>query len=157
MAASDVYKRQDVGAGCGSIALEWCRAACDATASAVETHTDRLNSIRTNAMALGVPDLEIINGRAPEALKPLAKPDAIFIGGGLSTNDIVETCWEALSRHGRLVANAVTIEGETRLVQAQASYGGELIRFAISRAEPVGSFQGWHPMMPVTQWRVIKP
>lgn len=147
----------DVGAGCGSIALEWCRAACDATASAVETHTDRLNSIRTNAMALGVPDLEIINGRAPEALKPLAKPDAIFIGGGLSTNNIVKTCWEALSRHGRLVANAVTIEGETRLVQAQASYGGELIRFAISRAEPVGSFQGWHPMMPVTQWRVIKP
>jgi precorrin-6B C5,15-methyltransferase / cobalt-precorrin-6B C5,C15-methyltransferase len=147
----------DVGAGCGSIALEWCRAAHQATASAVETHTDRLNSIRTNAMALGVPNLEIIDGHAPDTLKSLAKPDAIFIGGGLSTDGIVETCWGALSRHGRLVANAVTIEGETRLVQAQASYGGELVRFAISRAEPVGSFQGWRPMMPVTQWRIIKP
>jgi precorrin-6Y C5,15-methyltransferase (decarboxylating) len=147
----------DVGAGCGSIALEWCRATGRTTASAVETHPDRLNSIRTNAMALGVPNLEIIDGYAPDALKTLTEPDAIFIGGGLSTEGIVETCWEALSRHGRLVANAVTIEGETRLIQAQASYGGELIRFAISRTEPVGSFQGWRPMMPVTQWRIIKP
>jgi precorrin-6B C5,15-methyltransferase / cobalt-precorrin-6B C5,C15-methyltransferase len=147
----------DVGAGCGSIALEWCRAADRATASAIETHAERLNSIRTNAMALGVPNLEIIDGHAPDALKILAAPDAIFIGGGLSTDGIVETCWEALSRHGRLVANAVTIEGETRLIQTQASYGGELVRFAISRAEPIGSFQGWRPMMPVTQWRIIKP
>jgi precorrin-6Y C5,15-methyltransferase (decarboxylating) len=146
----------DVGAGCGSIAIEWCRAASRATASAVETNAKRLNSIRTNAMALGVPSLEIIDGQAPDALQTLSKPDAIFIGGGLSTDNIVETCWDALPRHGRLVANAVTIEGETRLIQAQASYGGELVRFAISRAEPVGSFQGWRPMMPVTQWRITK-
>ncbi|MGB0576936.1 MAG: precorrin-6y C5,15-methyltransferase (decarboxylating) subunit CbiE [Alphaproteobacteria bacterium] len=146
----------DVGAGCGSIAIEWCRAADRATASAVETHADRLNSIRTNAMALGVPSLEIIEGRAPDALHPLPKPDAIFIGGGLSTGGVVETCWEALSCHGRLVANAVTIEGETRLIQAQVSYGGELVRFAISRTQTVGSFQGWRPMMPVTQWRITK-
>lgn len=146
----------DVGAGCGSVALEWCRAANRATASAVETHAERLNSIRTNAIALGVPNLEIIDGHAPDALKTLTEPDAIFIGGGLSTDNIVEACWEALSHHGRLVANAVTIEGETSLIQAQASYGGELVRFAISRAEPVGSFQGWRPMMPVTQWRIIK-
>ena len=107
-------------------------------------------------MALGVPSLEIIEGRAPDALHPLPKPDAIFIGGGLSTGGVVETCWEALSCHGRLVANAVTIEGETRLIQAQVSYGGELVRFAISRTQTVGSFQGWRPMMPVTQWRITK-
>jgi precorrin-6B C5,15-methyltransferase / cobalt-precorrin-6B C5,C15-methyltransferase len=146
----------DVGAGCGSIAIEWCRTANRATASAIETHAGRLNSIRTNAIALGAPNLEIIDGHAPDALKTLTEPDAIFIGGGLSTSGIVGTCWEALSRHGRLVANAVTIEGETRLIQAQESYGGELVRFSISRAEPVGSFQGWRPMMPVTQWRIIK-
>ncbi|NKB21436.1 MAG: precorrin-6y C5,15-methyltransferase (decarboxylating) subunit CbiE [Alphaproteobacteria bacterium] len=146
----------DVGAGCGSIAIEWCRATNRATASAVETNQDRLASIRTNALAFGTPDLDIINGHAPDALSALTQPDAIFIGGGLSTDGMVEACWDALSRHGRLVANAVTIEGETRLIQAQESYGGELARFSISRAEAVGSFQGWRPMMPVTQWRVIK-
>ncbi len=147
----------DVGAGCGSIAIEWCRAVSRATACAVEMNHDRQSTIRSNALALGVPDLEMIAGRAPEALNSLTQPDAIFIGGGLSTKGVVDICWNALNARGRLVANAVTIEGETRLIQAQESYGGELVRFAISRAEAVGSFQGWRPMMPVTQWRALKP
>lgn len=147
----------DVGAGCGSIAIEWCRAAARTTACAIEMNRDRQSSIRSNALALGVPDLQIIDGRAPEVLSSLTPPNAIFIGGGLSTEGVVDTCWNALKAQGRLVANAVTIEGETRLIQAQESYGGELVRFAISRAEAVGSFQGWRPMMPVTQWRALKP
>jgi len=147
----------DVGAGCGSIAIEWCRAAFRATACAVEMNRDRQTTIRSNALALGVPDLEMIDGRAPEALNFLTPPDAVFIGGGLSTKGVVDTCWNTLKARGRLVANAVTIEGEISLIQAQESYGGELVRFAISRAEAVGSFQGWRPMMPVTQWRAVKP
>tara|TARA_Y100001936_G_C16093345_1_gene688853 strand:- start:4349 stop:5563 length:1215 start_codon:yes stop_codon:yes gene_type:complete len=146
----------DVGAGSGSVAIEWCRATKGATASAIEQHQDRLGMIRNNALALGTPNLEIVAGSAPDALNNLSHPDAIFIGGGVSTDGVVEACWDALLPQGRLVANAVTIEGESRLIAAQETYGGELVRFAISRAEAVGSFQGWKPMMPVTQWRVAK-
>ena len=146
----------DVGAGGGSIAIEWCRAARDATAIAVERDETRLSFISANAAVLGVSRIEILAGEAPAALEGLDAPDAVFIGGGLTADGMVETCWHALGPHGRLVANAVTIEGESRLIDACAKYGGELVRIVISRADAVGSFQSWRPMMPVTQWRVVK-
>ena len=146
----------DVGAGCGSIGIEWCRAAKGARASAFESDPSRLDMIRANALALGVPELDIIEGRAPDALAGRPTPDAIFIGGGLSADRMVDRCWAALKPGGRLVANAVTIEGEQQLVAAHQSLGGELIRIAISRAGPVGDFTGWRPLMPVTQLRVRK-
>ncbi|MDA0653701.1 MAG: precorrin-6y C5,15-methyltransferase (decarboxylating) subunit CbiE, partial [Proteobacteria bacterium] len=136
----------DVGAGCGSIGIEWCRAAKGARACAFES----------NALALGVPDLDIVEGQAPDILTGRPGPDAIFIGGGLSADGMVDRCWAALKPGGRLVANAVTIEGEQRLAAAHQSLGGELIRLAISRAGPVGDFTGWRPLMPVTQLRVSK-
>jgi precorrin-6Y C5,15-methyltransferase (decarboxylating) len=147
----------DVGAGCGSIGLEWCRAAKSARASAFECDPGRLAMIRTNALALGVPGLDIVEGRAPDAFADRPSPDAIFIGGGLSADGMVDACWSALKPGGRLVANAVTIDGEQKLLAAQAALGGEMVRIAISRARPVGRFTGWRPMMPVTQLRVSKP
>lgn len=146
----------DIGAGCGSIGIEWCRAAKGAKASAFESDPTRLGLIRTNALALGVPDLDIVGGRAPEALEGQPAPDAIFIGGGLSADGLLDQCWKTLKQGGRLVANAVTIEGEGRLAGAYQIHGGELVRLAISRAGPVGDFSGWRPLMPVTQWRVVK-
>lgn len=146
----------DVGAGCGSIGIEWCRAAKGAQAHAFETIPERLDLIRTNALALGVPDLAIIAGAAPNSLAGQPAPDAVFIGGGLTADNMVETCWAALKPGGRLVANAVTVEGEQRLAGAHQTLGGELIRLAISRAGPVGDFTGWRPLMPVTQLRVTK-
>jgi precorrin-6Y C5,15-methyltransferase (decarboxylating) len=146
----------DVGAGCGSIGIEWCRAAKGARACAFESDPSRLDMIRANALALGVPDLDIIEGRAPDALAGRPGPDAIFIGGGLSADSMVDICWAGLKPGGRLVANAVTIEGEQQLAAAHQSLGGELIRIAISRAGPVGDFTGWRPLMPVTQLRVRK-
>lgn len=147
----------DVGAGSGSVAIEWLRAAENAEAVAIERDSGRAAAIARNAEALGVPQLEIVSGAAPAALEGLAVPDAIFVGGGLSTEGLLDTVWNALRPGGRLVANAVTVEGEQQLLTAQAAHGGALTRLAISRAAPVGGYLGWRPLMPVTQWAASKP
>jgi len=146
----------DVGAGCGSIGIEWMRSDLRCRAIAIEQHPTRLQYIADNAAALGTPYLKIVAGVAPDALEGLPNPDAIFIGGGLTTPDLLETCWQALRLGGRLVANAVTVESEQMLFQWQRELGGELTRMAIGRAEPVGKFLGWKAMAPVTQWTVVK-
>lgn len=146
----------DVGAGCGSIGIEWMRSDRRCRAIAIEQHPDRLQYIADNATALGVPHLQIVAVAAPSALQDLPEPDAIFIGGGLTTPDLLETCWKALRPGGRLVANAVTVEGEQLVFQWQGKLGGNLTRIAIQRAEPVGKFLGWKAMAPVTQWVVVK-
>ncbi len=142
----------DVGAGCGSIGIEWMRAADHAPAIAVERDAARRDYIGRNAAALGVPGLRVVAGEAPDALAGLPAPNAAFVGGGLSTPGLVETCLAALKPGGRLVANAVTLEGEAALVAWHGRSGGDLTRFAVSRAAPVGPFQGWRSLMPVTQW-----
>ncbi|GAB4354820.1 MAG: bifunctional cobalt-precorrin-7 (C(5))-methyltransferase/cobalt-precorrin-6B (C(15))-methyltransferase [Cyanophyceae cyanobacterium] len=146
----------DVGAGCGSIAIEWLRSDRRCRAIAIEQAAHRVQLIAENAIALGTPNLQIESGRAPEILRSLPTPDAIFIGGGLTTPDLFATCWAALPIGGRLVANAVTVEGEQVLCQSRDRWGGHLSRIAIQRAEPIGKFLGWKPMAPVTQWCAIK-
>ena len=146
----------DVGAGCGSIAIEWLRAARGATAVAIEHNPERAAMIARNATALGVPGLDIITGDAPAALAGLDDPDAVFIGGGLSVDGLIDACWEALRPGGRLVANAVTVEGEQKLVERRNAIGGGLTRIGISRAEPLGDYSGWRALAPVTQWAVTK-
>ncbi|MGG6266138.1 precorrin-6y C5,15-methyltransferase (decarboxylating) subunit CbiE [Leptolyngbya sp. AN03gr2] len=146
----------DVGAGCGSIAIEWMRSDRRCRAIAVESNTERLKLIAQNANTLGVPSLEIVAGKAPIALQDLPQPDTIFIGGGLTIPDVVETCWRSLRPGGRLVANAVTVETEAQLFQWQSKLGGELTRIAVQRAEPLGKFLSWKAMAPITQWCVIK-
>jgi precorrin-6Y C5,15-methyltransferase (decarboxylating) len=146
----------DVGAGCGSVAIEWLRSHRTLAAVAVERAADRCAMIRENAAALGVPHLELVEGEAPAVLADLPPPDAVFIGGGLTTPGLVERCWQALNPRGRLVANAVTVEGEARLFALRAEIGGELTRIAISRAEPIGPYTGWRAHMSVTQLAATK-
>jgi len=146
----------DVGAGCGSVAIEWMRSDPSCRAVALERDEARRRLIADNAAALGVPKLEIVAGAAPDALHALAAPEAIFVGGGASHAGVIETCWAALRPGGRLVANAVTVEGEASLAAWRARFGGELTRIAVARAEPVGPYGGWRPMMPVTQLAMIK-
>jgi precorrin-6Y C5,15-methyltransferase (decarboxylating) len=146
----------DVGAGCGSIAIEWMRAGTGTKAIAIEPKPERVAMIRANAEILGVPDLEIVEGHAPEALTGLKRPDVIFIGGGITGEGLFDTCWAALGVGGLLVANAVTIEGEARLAELRGQHGGELVRIQVSRAAPVGRFCGWKSLMPVTMWTVVK-
>jgi precorrin-6Y C5,15-methyltransferase (decarboxylating) len=146
----------DVGAGSGSIAIEWMRADVRATAVAIEQRSDRAARIRANALRLGVPALDIREGTAPHALDGLQPPDAIFIGGGLTTPGLVDACWAALQVGGRLVANAVTLEGERLLHAARAQHGGALTRLEVSHAEPIGGFEAWRPQLPVVQWGVTR-
>lgn len=146
----------DVGAGCGSVSIEWMRAERRARAIAVERDDARLEMIAENAEALGTPGLTVVAGAAPVALEGLDAPDAIFIGGGATGEGLIDRCWSALKPGGRLVANAVTLESEQVLMSRHAALGGELCRIAVSRAAPVGPYHGWRPMMPVTQFSVIK-
>jgi precorrin-6Y C5,15-methyltransferase (decarboxylating) len=147
----------DIGAGAGSVAIEWMLADSSMRAIAIEAHAERAARIRRNALSLGVPGLTVVEGAAPAALSGLARPDAIFIGGGGSDEGVLDAATDVLPSGGRLVANAVTLEMEAMLLGHHASLGGELTRIAVSRAASVGSMQGWRPAMPVTQWSWVKP
>ncbi|GHA30844.1 precorrin-6Y C5,15-methyltransferase (decarboxylating) [Devosia pacifica] len=147
----------DVGAGCGSVAIEWMRAARDARSIAFERHPERLEMIRANALALGAPALEIVAGDAPETLADRAEPDAIFLGGDVGNDLVFEAAWAALRPGGRLVANAVTIDGEQAVMERQARLGGHIARIAVSSLDHVGTHRVMKPKMAVTQWLVIKP
>ena len=146
----------DVGAGCGSIAIEWLRAGEGRSAAAIERNPMRAAIIARNAASLGVPRLRIVAGAAPEALDGLPVPDAIFAGGGVGEPGLLPLLWTKLRPGGRLVANVVTAEGEARLLDWHTSYGGELTRVAISRAEPLGPRHLWRSLAPVTQLVVTK-
>ncbi|MFP5362269.1 MAG: precorrin-6y C5,15-methyltransferase (decarboxylating) subunit CbiE [Thermoleophilia bacterium] len=144
----------DIGAGSGSVGIEWMRAAPGARAIAVERDAERAARIGRNARALGVPWLQVVTGEALDVVDELERPDAIFIGGGLTSYGVLTLCRKALRPGGRLVANVVTVEGETLLSRAQAERGGRLRRLAIAHAEPLGGFTGWRPAMPITQYEL---
>ncbi len=145
----------DIGLGCGSVAIEWMRAAHYAHAIGLEPKAERRVMAASNAASLGTPRLEIVDGSAPDGLAGLPAPDAIFIGGGLSS-EVFDGCWHALRPLGRLVANAVTLESEATLIALHAEYGGDLVKMQVHRAEAVGPRTGWRPLMPVTQWSLTK-
>jgi precorrin-6B C5,15-methyltransferase / cobalt-precorrin-6B C5,C15-methyltransferase len=147
----------DIGAGSGSVAIEWLLADPMMRAVAVEQRPDRAARIRRNAAAFGVPGLNIVEGSAPASLAGLSSPDAVFVGGGASDSGALDAVARALRPGGRLVVNAVTLETEALLIARHAVLGGNLIRIAISRAAPVGEKIGWRPAMPVPQWVWTKP
>lgn len=147
----------DVGAGSGSVAIEWLRAEPRARALAVEARSDRAGRIAGNARRLGVPALRVVTGAAPAALEGLERPDAVFLGGGLSQPGMIEALWEALLPAGRILANAVTLEGEAALLAARARSGGELLRVELAHARPLGALTGWSPVRPIVQWSAVKP
>ncbi len=146
----------DVGAGCGSIAIEWMRAVPRTRALAVEHEPGRVRLIEKNAFALGTPNLEIVRGHCPEVLAGLEPPDAVFLGGGLRDTEVFERCWAALEPGGRLVANSVTVEGERVLLDRHARVGGELRRLAVSTLDPLGPLRAFRPSLPVTQLLATK-
>ncbi len=147
----------DIGLGAGSVAIEWLLRHPSLRAIGIEARSDRAGRAARNAAALGVPELEIVQGRAPEALAGLTRPDAVFIGGGMMDDGVFDAAWSALKSGGRLVANAVSLETEARLAGYFQHFGGDLVRLQVARADRVGAMSGWRPAMPVTQWRVRKP
>lgn len=147
----------DVGAGCGSIGIEWMRAHPSCRAIAVESYEGRQAFIEHNRDALGVPGLQLVRGRAPGALAGLPAPDAIFVGGGVTRENVLADCWAALKPGGRLVANAVTLQSELALVQWRERYGGDLTRLHIAQAAPLGEFDTWRQALPITLLDTVKP
>ena len=145
----------DIGCGCGSVAIEWMRAAPDALAIGLEPDAGRRALAARNALRLGAPRLDPRDGRAPEGLSGLPAPDAVFIGGGLSL-EVAEQALAALKRFGRLVCNAVTVESESVLYNLYMTYGGEIARIGVERAAPLGGHLGWQPARAVTQWSLVK-
>lgn len=147
----------DVGAGSGSIAIEWLRADPSLRAVAIEHEPERMTRILENAGRLGAQGLVVHPQRAPAGLDRLPQPDAIFIGGGVGQPGLLDACWAYLRPGGRLVANAVTLAGEAALLACHARHGGRLVRIALSRAEPLGGEVAWRPALPVTHLAVRKP
>ena len=146
----------DVGAGAGSVAIEWSRADPRCGAVAIERDDARAARIARNAATLGATGVRVITGGAPAALAGLPTPDAVFVGGGAGTDGLLDTCWQAIGPGGRLVVHAVTLETEAVLVDRHARQGGELIRLSVERVEPLGSFRGWVAARPVVQWSVTR-
>jgi len=146
----------DVGAGCGSIGIEWMRAHPRCRAIAIEADAGRQQLIEHNRDALGVPALQLIRGKAPHALNGLETPDAIFIGGGVTAPGVLEACWQQLRSGGRLIANAVTLQSEMVLQNWRTQHGGELIRINVAQAQPLGEFDTWRAALPITLLEVHK-
>ncbi|MBD9483940.1 precorrin-6y C5,15-methyltransferase (decarboxylating) subunit CbiE [Pseudomonas sp. PDM14] len=147
----------DVGAGCGSIGIEWMRAHPSCRAIAIEADNSRQQLIQHNRDALGVPALHLVCGAAPEALHGLERPEAIFIGGGVTIAGVLEHCWQQLKPGGRLIANAVTLQSEAVLVAWRETHGGELTRIAVAQAQPLGGFDTWRSALPITLLELHKP
>ena len=146
----------DIGAGSGSISIEWMLRHPANRAIAIETRADRAARIGRNAIDLGVPDLRIVEGAAPAALAGLPTPDAIFIGGGGTDAGVLDAAFAALPEGGRLVVNAVTLETQGEIMRRHVAMGGSLTKIEIARADPVGPFHGWRAAMPVMQWSITK-
>jgi precorrin-6Y C5,15-methyltransferase (decarboxylating) len=147
----------DIGAGAGSIAIEWMLSDPSLRAIAIEARPDRAARIGRNAAALGVPGLAVVEGAAPGALDGHAPPDAVFVGGGAGEPEVLDKAAAMLRSGGRLVVNAVTLETEALLLARHAAAGGELVRIAIARTDAIGGKRGWRPALPVTQWTWVKP
>ncbi|VVN21046.1 precorrin-6y C5,15-methyltransferase (decarboxylating) subunit CbiE [Pseudomonas fluorescens] len=147
----------DVGAGSGSIGIEWMRAHPSCRALAIEADEGRQLLIEHNRDALGVPGLQLVRGSAPQALAGLERPDAIFIGGGVTREGVLDTCWARLKPGGRLIANAVTLQSEMTLMAWREQHGGELTRIHIAQAQPLGDFDTWRQALPITLLDVVKP
>jgi len=140
----------DIGGGSGSVGIEWLLSDPTLNATTIEPRADRADRIRENADKLGVDRLRVVNGTAPDVLAGLPAPDVVFIGGGLSP--ALLAALEALPEGTRLVANAVTLESEALLTQAQARLGGTLMRIEIASSVPIGPKRGWRASYPITQW-----
>ena len=146
-----------MGCGSGSVAVEWMLRHPANQAVGFEAREDRAARAARNAAALGVPGLQVAIGRAPAALHAQPPPDAVFVGGGVGQDGVLEACWAALRRGGRLVANAVTLEGEQAVASARQRFGGALTRIGIERLDRIGGLHGYRPAMTVTQWAAEKP
>jgi precorrin-6Y C5,15-methyltransferase (decarboxylating) len=161
----------DLGAGSGSVSVEWCLAG--GSAHAVEQQASRAANVHRNAEQLGVLHrlcvhtgraLDFVRAHAAPGASPRTTPDtgaeqapaAVFVGGGFDS-ELFAAIAEAVPPGCRLVVNSVTLETEALLLQLHARHGGELLQVAIAQVQPLGRMRGWQPARPVVQWSVVLP
>ncbi|WP_297107123.1 precorrin-6y C5,15-methyltransferase (decarboxylating) subunit CbiE [uncultured Devosia sp.] len=147
----------DIGAGSGSVGIEWMLSDPSLRTIAIEADPERAARVGRNARKLGVPELRVVSGLAPPALAGLEAPHAIFVGGGGTDPGVLDAARSVLRPGGRLVANAVSLEMEQTLLALHTELGGDLVRLSVAHAAPLGTMRGWRPAMPITQWRWSKP
>lgn len=146
----------DVGAGSGSLSVEWMRLHHDNRAIAIEAREDRCRLIESNRDVFGVPELRICTGTAPQMFESLPTPNAIFVGGGVSADGVLTASWNSLRTGGCMVAHAVSVEGEATLVKFRREVGGELLRIGCERLDALGSMEGWRPLRSVVMFSAYK-
>jgi len=146
----------DVGAGSGSVSVEWCLAAPAAQSIAIEPRESRCENIIENSRRFGLADrMRCVHGTAPDALADLPLPAAVFLGGG-ATEDVLQAIWDRITPGTRLVANAVALETQALLIRWHGMHGGQLLRIDLAQAAPLGTMQGWQPSRPQLQWSVTR-
>jgi len=146
----------DIGCGSGSISIEWSLCHPANGAIGIDARADRAARASRNALSLGIPELKIVTGQAPAVLSGLPTPDAVFIGGGAQNVGVLDAAWTALRAGGRIVVNAVTIETEALLFEAQQKHGGTLTRLSLERLDCIGGMRAFRPAMTITQWAAVK-
>ncbi|MFM6851087.1 MAG: precorrin-6y C5,15-methyltransferase (decarboxylating) subunit CbiE [Terrabacter sp.] len=146
----------DLGAGAGSVGIEFARQHPRNEVHAVERDPGRAERVRRNARLLGVPGLRVVEAWSSDAVAGLPRPDAVFVGGG-ATTDLLDACWSALAPGGRLVVHGVTVETELLLHDARRRLGGSMSRIAVEELDEIGSLHGWKPARSIVQWSVEKP
>jgi precorrin-6Y C5,15-methyltransferase (decarboxylating) len=144
-----------LGAGSGSIAIEWLLSHPSVSATAVEANPERAERAKQNALALGVDRLDVVTGQSLDVLANLPSPDVVFVGGGL-TQELLDALWDILPVGCRFVTNAVTLESEAIVAQAHAAKGGGLMRIEIANSKPLGSKRGWSSAYPIVQWSAVR-
>lgn len=146
----------DLGAGCGGTAITWLRLAGSGRVSAIERDPCRAERLAFNAERLGAPELEVHVGEALSLIGDLDAPDTIFVGGGCSDEALLERSYERLQAKGRMVAQAVSAEGQIALQRFASDHDGRLERFHHERLKPLGGLHVWQPALPLVQLTVIR-
>jgi precorrin-6Y C5,15-methyltransferase (decarboxylating) len=145
----------DLGAGAGSVGIEFARQHPRNEVHAVERDPARAERVRRNARSLGVPGLHVVESASADAVAALPRPDAVFVGGG-ATADLLDACWAALAPGGRLVVHGVTVETEVLLHEVRGRLGGAMTRISVEDLDDIGSLHGWRPSRSIVQWSAVK-
>ena len=142
----------DVGAGTGAMTLELARRACDSLVYAIEYKPDALDLLGENRRKLGGYNMQIVEGRAPDALEALPAPDCVFVGGSGGELRRILALAKEKNPAVRVVVTAIALETleEARRALVELGFANiEVSQLAVSRGRAVGSYTMMTALNPV--------
>ncbi len=130
----------DIGAGSGSVSMEASVISPGLEIFAIEKQQSRCQHIAKNKKRFLGLNIELVCAEAPQCLGKLPRPDRIFIGGGISSEGLIETAWQYLKDEGILVTSIILLESLQRTLNFFRSRGTafELVQVGINRAKRLG-------------------